>query len=175
MTKIVYRHKKISRYLIGRFEFKDHILTLDSDRDDQEFRSLMARQPARESRDIVQTDERALESLQDQLRKRGPRVVRSAQDSGSVPSAVQGSGRALTVEDLSPEVLAKIQAQAYADARKDAELKVQKEMRAEVASKEPDSSEQQKQDTDAKSADDPKKAADDKKIKLNLNLSESKK
>lgn len=128
MTQFTYRHKRIARYLIGRFEFKDHVLRLKDADEDEEFRDLMSKQPPRESRDIVQIDERAFESLQQQL-GRGSRVVRHAQDSANVPSAVQGSGRALSVDSLSPEDRARIEAQAYADAKKEMELRLNEEKR----------------------------------------------
>lgn len=126
---VTFRHRSIAHFKVGRFIFEDHILTLKTEQDVEDFENTMARQPRRLVQDVIISEERELRSMAKS------RVVRDAQDSGQVVSGVAGSGRALTVDDLSAEERARIEAQAYADARRAAEEKLAVEMKAEIESK----------------------------------------
>lgn len=84
-----FRHKSVARYSIAskgntRFEFKDYYFSPKNEADEQEFRRLVGMLPPREARQIVEVDEVAAAAAE-----RPVRVVRGAQDSGTVPSGVK--------------------------------------------------------------------------------------
>lgn len=142
-----YRHMKIARYLVGGFEFKDFHLTLYTPEDVKKFEDAMKRQPARESRDIVISDEKPM------IRLGKSRVVRHAQDSSSVTSKTKDGG----VRELSQEQIAEAQARAYADAKAEMTEKAKADMEAEIRKQVMDEMQAEANDGAGKDEPDPEK------------------
>lgn len=79
-----YKHKAYRRYRIGKFEFKEGILVTKSNREDNEFRSLISGLPRREARHIVEINEAALAALERPVS--GPSVIRGPSATNRIKS-----------------------------------------------------------------------------------------
>lgn len=80
-----YRHKMVSRYRIGRFEFKNGILNIDPKKDpkgDSEFRALIEQLKQRDQIQIVEINEQALASLERPM----SRGIRGVTSTGNIES-----------------------------------------------------------------------------------------
>lgn len=82
-TNYTFQHKTISRYRIGRFEFKEHLLVIRSKKDYDDFIDILRRQPPFERLGIVELNQKALQNLEaDPLR--ASRVMHGYTDSARV-------------------------------------------------------------------------------------------
>lgn len=92
-----YRHKSIKRFRVGRFEFKNAFLVTLGEEDDEEFKSLVEKLPARDQNQIVQVNEESLRNSETPM----TRVIKGmAQTSGTVPATSKEGGPRLTDEEV---------------------------------------------------------------------------
>lgn len=92
-SRFTFQHKTIARYRIGRFEFKNHMLSIRSQKDYDEFIGLLREQPPYERLGIVELNPIALQNLERDPLAQQNRVMRGATDSaGTDPKFKSESG-----------------------------------------------------------------------------------
>jgi len=96
-----YRHRTIRRFKIGKFEFKEHLLVINNEADDELFHEHLKGDP-RSARDIVELNPEAMAAMEKSV-DLAPKVIRGAQDSGQIPSGVKESdGKAIAASTPGP-------------------------------------------------------------------------
>lgn len=89
-----YRHRTIRRFKIGKFEFKEHLLVIKNQADDELFKEHLRGDP-RSARDITELNPEALANLEKSV-DINAKVIRGPQDSGQIPAGVKESdGKAI--------------------------------------------------------------------------------
>lgn len=94
MATSTFRHRKIKNYRVGRFEFKNHLLSLRSDVDREEFVQLLSQFPRRVTQEITELNEDAMRRLESDpfASARKKRVILGVQGSSTIASPAKGTG-----------------------------------------------------------------------------------
>lgn len=95
-----YRHRTIRRFKIGKFEFKEHLLVIKNQADDELFKEHLRGDP-RSARDIVELNPEALASMEKAIDV-APKVIRGAQGSDQIPAGVKESGGQKAIAETPP-------------------------------------------------------------------------
>lgn len=106
MATYTFRHRKIKNYRVGRFEFKNHLLSLRSDVDREEFVQLLSQFPRRVTQEITELNEDAMRRLESDpfASARKKRVILGVQGSSTIASPAKGTGVARPESPESPDI-----------------------------------------------------------------------
>jgi hypothetical protein len=98
-----YKHKTIRRFRVGKFEFKNHKLTIESEEDQALFEKMVSDLPVRDSREIVIVNQEAIAASETKI---GDTVVRGPMSADDILTAKDrerinaGSGMAASMAAL---------------------------------------------------------------------------
>lgn len=112
----LYKHTRIRRYRIGRFEFNNHLLSVKPE-DNQDFIRLIKQLPAVKSNQIVEVNEEAYRNLEKPALGRDTLVVRGGARADTDPRVMEERARAAALAQSEKDAEKPAEPQSASDAK----------------------------------------------------------